>query len=239
MRPLILLAVSLTLVACKESPRPAPAQATRVGADGPARMVKLDGLVRPAPSMMPAAERADTAWAEAERLATAAAWDAAAERYAELVRRCKAPSDECREVAYAMVLARKNAMAADPVETTDPTRPTPLPARVEAFVDACDAYANRTTSSDPELPGLQFLAASEYRKFGLDDDAIPRFEALVSTFPEHEVAEYAANLMLDALNRAGKYDELKRWAAQLLGQDALLSGKPDLRRTLERIVAAR
>jgi len=50
-----------------------------------------------------------------------------------------------------------------------------------------------------------------------------------------EVAEYAVNMLLDALNRAGRHDELRLWAKVLLADQTFLAAKPQLRALLQQI----
>lgn len=150
---------------------------------------------------------------------------------------CAGPREACREAAYARVLALARQVEHD--SDLDPAldTPRPFPERVEEFVEALDQYAELAEPGDPEAPGMEFLAASTYGRYGWSEEALDRYEAVIRDHPAHQVSGYAANLLLHTLDRTDQQDELCWWAAQLSASTPLLENKPELAATLASILA--
>jgi hypothetical protein len=217
------LATLLIAIACdthRVAPVPTPAAA-------PAQRSAARTAVRPS---LPSTA---AVWAFAEATATAEAWSAAADAYALERARC---TEHCSELAYAVVLARKNAMEASGITPPAGDAPADLPPRVQALVDAFDDYVARAEPNDPDAAGMKFLAAATLNRWH-QPEALDRFEAILGGDRSDETVEYAANLLLDTLNRAGRYDEMLAWVDALLADTAFLAGKDELRETLEHLRA--
>jgi hypothetical protein len=90
--------------------------------------------------------------------------------------------------------------------------------------------------ADPDVPGLKFLSANMLHKWR-QPDALARLEALLREHRGDETAEYATNILLDALLRAGRVAEVTALVDELLGDSAFMAGKDALRQTLEKIRA--
>jgi len=173
-------------------------------------------------------------WSTAETSNTADAWNAVADGYARERARC---TDDCLDAAYAVVLARKNAVAADPqLQPPAGDGPVALPEAVRTLVASLDDYVKLAPASDPDVTDMKFLAANALFRWH-QDDANERLEELLRDHRDDPSAEYAANMLLDALMRANKLDELKLWVDDLLGDVAFLAGKDQLKQTLERLRA--
>lgn len=233
MRGILLVVVALG--ACEGKPKE-PAKAATPIAVTPARHA-------PAPPSLPPVERPATykldrdvfMWSFAEARDTADAWEAAAESFERELASCTA---DCADTAWAAVLARKNALRVEPIKPPAEDAPTePLPARVQAVVDAIDQYVAIADPTDPQVGNARFLGASAMYRWR-QPDAIERLEAILRDHRDLEVAEYAANQLLDTLMRLGRMDELRAWALELLADATFLAGKDELRQTLERIRAA-
>jgi pentatricopeptide repeat protein len=181
----------------------------------------------------PVSRVAEAVWARAEAANSAAAWDDAAELYLEERAGC---TDDCGDAAYAVVLARTNALAAEHPEPPSTDTPVDLPPRARAVVDAIDDYIEQADAADPELPALSFLAANMLARWN-HPDALVRLEAILREYRGDETAEYAANILLDALVRAGRIGEVRALVDELLADEAFLAGKDALRATLERLRA--
>jgi len=234
-----LLAILAMVAACKADRAP-PTSTAAGSADASSRAPRSAKIVVPQVKPAAARDRAVQAWKDAEQAATAERWDEAAERYGDVVKDCTAPSLECRDVAYKAALARGHAARLEGIpKPTLAGSPIPMPARTQAVADAADRFIELAGPDDPEVPGMRFLAAASYSRYGWDDTALPRFEAVLRSHPTHDVAEYAANLLLDTLNRAQRYDELRLWTKVLLADEALLAAKPQLRALLQRLISAR
>ncbi len=143
------------------------------------------------------------------------------------------PTDAARE----LVIARNNALHADPEVPPPGNEPVPLPPRTRALVDAIDQYVAVASPDDPELPGMKFIAAAALARWR-DPDAFHRLAAQVRDYPHDDTAEYATNILLDLLNRGGSYDEMRTWVDTLRADPAFLAGRDDLRTTLDRLDSA-
>jgi tetratricopeptide (TPR) repeat protein len=178
---------------------------------------------------------AEQAWAVAEREPDAkqqlVLWEQAATAFGE-VDGDAVDAKVKRDAAYAAVLAWKNALAVDvkiksPDVSVEPA-PKQLPARELKLIAVIDRYATYAVDTDPDLPGLLFLAAQLYIRFDQLETAIPKLRAIVDRYPQHEVGGYAANLVLDSYNRLRRYDDLIAYAATLAADDKLVRAHPDV-----------
>lgn len=223
----------LILAACEarqSAPKPKPMAADAAGRLAPRPVVKR---TKPRTEIRPALP--PEPWTHAEAEQTADAWDAAAAAYQRELEACTA-TDDCLDDAYAIVLARKNGLMAEPIEPPPGDEPAPVPRRVLAVVDALDAYVAMADPLDPDLAGMKFLAASALYRWR-QPDAIARLERVLREHRDDPTAEFAANQLLDLLMRAGRIAELRTWVDVLLGDEAFLAGKDALRETLERLRA--
>lgn len=169
-----------------------------------------------------------SAWSEAEAKKTAESWDAVADAYAKERARC---TDDCLDAQYAVVLARKNAMAADALPKPKPDEKPPLPTRVQALVESLDDYLKIAPRSDPDVYDMKFLAANALAAWH-QDDAVDRLQELLREYRNEPQAEYVANMLIDALVRENRIPELKALVTDLLADSAFLQGKDALRATI-------
>jgi TolA-binding protein len=106
---------------------------------------------------------------------------------------------------------RDKATARDKAAAID--KPTALSASEQRLALAIGGYLAVAPLS--ERPELLFVTAQLQQRHARLADAIPTYVELVTKYPEAEVAEVAANLLLDSLKRQGKYTELAAWVATL------------------------
>jgi hypothetical protein len=236
MRAVVLGLVVVT--ACKPDQKPPPPkpQAPPVTVAPAKRAPPAPSL--PGPSHPPTykLDHEPFVWAFAEASGTAAAWNAAAESFEEALATC---TKDCAKTAYAVMLARRNALGVDPIKPPSPDAPPPaeLPDRVQAVVDSIDQFVALGDPTDPDVGGAKFLAASVMYRWQQQVDAVARLEAILRDHRDLPIAEYAANELLDTLMRANRVTELRAWVADLLADATFLAGKDELRQTLERIRA--
>jgi pentatricopeptide repeat protein len=236
MRPAA-FAIVLGLAAC-EGKKPAPAPAAKgEAAAAPARTAPPAAPRPPRawtrPVTPPRQAVTEGAWSRGEAENTAEAWGKAAEAYEAELATC---AEGCADTAYTIVLARKNALLAEPIEPPPGEEPVPVPPAVEALVEALDAFVAIADPADPDVAGLKFLAGNALAKWR-QPDALARLEEVLREHRDHETAEYAANVLLDALLRAGRVDEVSALVEELIADDAFLASRPALRQTLERLRA--
>jgi hypothetical protein len=229
---LILVATSSCECRRTKDPRPAAVTAGAQRKAGPA-IKRTKPRTETRPTTPPSLPATGAAWSLAEKQNTAEAWDAAGEAYERERSNC---TDDCLDAAYAVILARRNALRVNTIEPPAGDEPAPLPSRVRAMVEAADEYIKRTDPSDPDFVGLKFLAANALNRWR-QPESTERLEELLREHRNDPSAEYAANMLLEALARTNRIAELKRWVDELLADGVFLSGKDALRQTLETLRA--
>ncbi len=130
-----------------------------------------------------------------------------------------------KEAAYAAVLAWKNALNIDDVgaapDAHKNNKPMDIPPHWQKMIQAFDTYIKYVPDS-PELPKIRYRKARVYYEHNQFDLAAKYFEEVVTHHPKDELAIYSANLLLDALNAAGKHKELIRWVDKFMTNDDLM-----------------
>jgi tetratricopeptide (TPR) repeat protein len=200
-----------------------------------------------------AAERAKTeyfhaelGWAAAElerspRLAQQK-WQDAAAAFTRVVETAKVSPRLLRVSADAAMQAWMKVLAIpehpDPAvaDAADgaPPLPRPLPGPQRQLLAAYDAYlAHVTDPGDDERVGVTFLKANLLRQFDHLAEAIPLLEQIVAEHPEHETAEYAAQLVLDSDNRLAREPAMLAFAGRLT--PAFLAAHPAVQTTVARL----
>lgn len=195
--------------------------------------------------------RAEAAWqaaaAEPDPRAAAPLWEQAASAFDAVAASDRDDRGLRVEAASAALLAWKNALDVDPrvrdradrdteTATDAPPTPRPLPAREAALAAALTRFLALAPDS-PEAPGARFLRANLLRRFEHLDLAIADFTVLVQAHRDHEVGRYAANLLLDSLNRLQRYDEMLRWVDVLRADATFVAANPDTAEVLDRLHA--
>jgi tetratricopeptide (TPR) repeat protein len=163
-------------------------------------------------------------------------WRAAGEAYREVVRR-DPKGKHTKEAAYAAVIALKNAMnpradRSTPTRRKDPTKPRPIPRLERELIAAAETYL-RLVPGAPERVPLLYRLARIYYEHDHHTEAIKRFEQIITTDPDHELASYAANLLLDCLNLLKRYQAMARQVERMLKMPRLAKG--ELLRTLNEL----
>jgi hypothetical protein len=236
--PPISLVLVASLVACKADPPAARDVTNRASETAFApRRAKLPAPTRTNALVIGVQLRAEIAWIDATAANTPEAWDLAADLFTRSRDACLR---DCAELAYATVLARSNALKADPTivrPVEKPTTPQPMPARVEAMIDAADAYVATAPAGDSDAIGVGFLAGQQFNDYGYVDESTTRFAAIALENPTHEVALYSANLLLDAFNRSERYEEMLRWARMFRDTPALMATHSELAEIVRMLLA--
>lgn len=197
---------------------------------------------------------ADLLWQRAEyeknpRLATDR-WERAAIAFTDVVEGGTLKGKLLKEAAYAAVLGWKNALAVDPTTRAPKTvisdktenapipKPKPIGEREQKMISAFDVYIKYIKDpSDDELVMMKFLKARIFWRYDRLDESMPLFYDIVEKHPDHETAGWAANILLDNLNRLKKYSELTKLAKTLLANKKFMADKEELGETLGDIVA--
>jgi tetratricopeptide (TPR) repeat protein len=162
----------------------------------------------------------DMTFFHAEALWALERWSDASEEYSRVLQ--LVPNGKhTREAAYGAVLAAKNALEAGggrlepPAANKPPFTPQPLSAGERRLMDAFAAYIAAVPDS-PELPAIEYRRARLLYDRNHLAEAAPLFWKLVERHPGSELAVYAGNLHLDALNALGRKGEVCAAARKLL-----------------------
>jgi tetratricopeptide (TPR) repeat protein len=176
----------------------------------------------------PQLDAAEKAWKAAEQGNTVELWSAAATLFDSAVASATGPWKET--TAATAVLAWKNARALE----SDAARPNGLTPRDRSFVKSLEVYLP-LAKTDADAASTEFTRAQVFFRANVLADAVSGFEHIVVRFPDSDVAELSATLLLDALNRLGKHDRMSDWVAKMRATPVLLKGRPDLVATLDRL----
>src|SRR5690606_31344513 len=116
--------------------------------------------------------------------------------------------------------------------------PKPIDKRQKQMIEAFDIYIdNIKNPKDDELVEMKFYKGQIYWRHDHLDKALPLLEDIVDQHPEHETAEYSANMILDSLIRLKRYDKLLAWATKMMENKKFLEDKDGLRERLADIKA--
>jgi tetratricopeptide (TPR) repeat protein len=176
-------------------------------------------------------------------------WEQAASAFIAVVKANKLEPRLMKEAAYAAVLGQKNALDIDPriekqvgqLDDLDKDydklpEPKPIPPKEQRLLDAFALYRTYIKDkNDDELVRIKFMEGNTYRRYNQLDKAIPWFEDILANHKTHETAEFAANLLLDSLNRQHRYKEMLAVAARLAADQEFLDGKADLSMRLAKL----
>ena len=92
------------------------------------------------------------------------------------------------------------------------------------FLQAAEVYMDHCPASE-DLCNLKYDIAKTYYDFNYFDEAIKRFDEIVRDFPSNELAEYAANLVLDSYNLIGDLDGLTTYARKYMQNQTLMKNQ--------------
>jgi outer membrane protein assembly factor BamD (BamD/ComL family) len=185
---------------------------------------------------------ANLAWARAEAEGSARRqterWEETAAAFPAVVHGRELAGALLVDAAEAAVQAWINADAADPrAKVTAPAEgeaitapaPTPLPAREQQLLAAIADYRGLEAKTDDDmLVEMTFVEAKVYRRYDHLEEALVPLADLALHHRAHERGPIAIDLLLHALNRLGREDELIRWVGVLLDDGKLLEREPEL-----------
>ena len=167
-------------------------------------------------------------------------WELAAGQYTVVVH-SRPDNALLADAAYAAVLSWKNALnMGEEVNDAEATptgsgqdklhKPLPIPPRQRKMLQAFDTYLKHVPAA-PELVAILYRKGRIYYLHNHHDEAVKIFAQVATKYPEHELAVYAANQLLDALNIMGRHKELDGWIGRFLADKKLGQGsfKDELR----------
>src|SRR6266403_3697369 len=163
----------------------------------------------------------------------------AADQYEEIVRRdakAKKPGRWLQKAAWSAVLSRNEALlhgAPEQKDTGERRAQRPLTADEKKLAGACRLYLEAL----PEGPHSVEVAFKVGRLEYVSGDyqaAQKHLSWIALAHPEHELSEFAANLVLDMENMRGNWEGVHRWALRFLA-DRRLTAHGTLVQDLKRI----
>lgn len=179
-------------------------------------------------------------------------WQQAAEAYTRVVK-MKADGKYLKEAAYAAVISWKNALnVQEEVKDTSRTarrtrkgkkgkkgkvddsqfKPREIGENQKKMMAAFDTYLKYVPKAKERIT-IMYRKARIYYEHNHFAKSAKMFSTIAMQYPDHELATYAANLLLDALNILKRYEELETWVYKLLKQKQLAKG--ELLATLQRL----
>ncbi|MGI5864134.1 MAG: tetratricopeptide repeat protein, partial [Myxococcales bacterium] len=100
----------------------------------------------------------------------------------------------------------------------------PIPPAKQNLLAACERYIRYVPQGDKRVD-VMYKAASIYYRYNYFDRAVEIFGTIALEHPESELAEYAANLVLDSFNLQGDWAKMNEWARRFYAQPKLAKGK--------------
>lgn len=182
-----------------------------------------------------AADVYDMTFYHAELLFKLQRWDQAARAYARVVK-LNPKGKHAGPASYAGLMACRRLVDGEEQSLAraqsgtigrrrrDDITPKKIPGGFRRFLAAVDTHL-RLVPGSAQRVALMYRQARVYYRFNHHDHAVKLFAAIATGHPDHELAVYAANLLLDSLNIQRKYAELNAWVERLLKEPKLAKGE--------------
>ncbi len=164
----------------------------------------------------------DIRFGYAEVLYALRLYDAAADAY-EVVINMDPKGKYFQVAASSLLLAIDKMLAAEKRQAKGTATPTPSPDKgtppapqpltqwQERKIKACDIFTSALPDHQ-DTPAIMYEAAKLYYDHNMFDKSTPRFMAIIEKYPKSEVAEVAANLVLDSFNQLKDWNQLDAYA---------------------------
>ncbi|MFP2933346.1 tetratricopeptide repeat protein, partial [Pyxidicoccus sp. 3LG] len=171
---------------------------------------------------------------------------AAAAKGYELVRDTRVAEKHRDDAALNAVLAWQQQLALDvkagsaqdlkPLRSTERpegevVKPIPLAPTEQKLVAASDRYLAMLPKTD-KSPGIAYKAAELHYAHNDFPEARRRFEAIVQTYPKHEVAKYSTNLIVETFLIDKDWRSVEEVSGRLAGNTQVIDPSSDLYKDL-------
>ncbi|HTN52758.1 MAG TPA: tetratricopeptide repeat protein [Anaeromyxobacter sp.] len=143
--------------------------------------------------------------------------------------------DALENTVFARDAVAKKADAAEPRAAPDPKRAVALTPARQKLVDACERYLKWQPKGDRWVE-VAYKAANLYYRHNRFGEATDLFTRVALDHPEHELAGYSTNLVLDAYNLLGDWRNVNGWAKRFYADAALIKAHPQLKDDLARVI---
>jgi TolA-binding protein len=171
-------------------------------------------------------------------------WEATAREHCKIAELPTVADAQRKDSAFACVLAFKNEYAVDPSTEIDDKNDDPnavaapenIPENEQKMMEAFKRYLTYVKDEkDNERVQILFFTGRIYWKHKHFDECVTYMGEVVEKHPEHEVGEYAAQVLLNCLDRAHKGGELVDWVNRMLANKKLIDAHPRLKDDFSRI----
>jgi TolA-binding protein len=144
--------------------------------------------------------------------------------------------DALEGAVFAYDLVAKKLDETEKRSPTDPKKRLPVAAPRQRLLDACNRYLKWQPKGDRWVE-IAYKAANLHYRHNAFGEATDLFTRIALDHPEHELAGYATNLVLDAYNLLGDWRNVNGWAKRFYANKPLLAAhaglEPDLARIIE------
>ncbi len=140
------------------------------------------------------------------------------------------------DAAYKAVLAHREMMKKDRrgKKTKASTKKKVIPKNKKRFLQAANIYLDHCPK-DEDICSLKFDIAKTYYDYSHFDTAVKRFDEVVKDCAKKDLAEYAANLVLDTYNLRQDWDKLNKYSRKYY-QNPDLMKNDKLRAFLKKLI---
>jgi tetratricopeptide (TPR) repeat protein len=133
--------------------------------------------------------------------------------------------------AYREVVKKFN----DPVPPADANKPSPIPESKKKLLEACENYIKFVPKGD-KVVEISYEAAKIDYDYNHLEEASKRFDDICDNHPEHQLAEYSCNLVLDTKNLKGDLSGVYDSAKKYLANEALIKAHPSMQPQLKTLL---
>jgi tetratricopeptide (TPR) repeat protein len=159
-------------------------------------------------------------------------WERAGDEYAKIF--AEDPKGKfAKDAAHSMVLAYKEASKKEP-PPREKRQEVPLSKMMEKRVKACTLYTQSFPKADDAVD-VKYEVGEIMYKYNHFKEANKVFAEIALTYPDHKLAEYSVNLILDSFNLAQNWADLNAWSRKFLENPKLAKGR--VKEDLKRLVA--
>ncbi len=117
----------------------------------------------------------------------------------------------------------------------DPKKRIPFAPQREKLVRSCERYLKWQPKGDRWVE-IAYKTANIYYRHNAFAEATDLFTRIALDHPEHELAGYSTNLVLDAYNMLGDWRNVNGWAKRFYGNAKLVASHPGLKDDLAKVI---
>jgi TolA-binding protein len=143
--------------------------------------------------------------------------------------------DALENAVFAYDVVAKKLDETEKRQPGDPQKKIDLAPPRKKLVVACERYLKWQPKGDKWVE-IAYKLANIYYRHNAFAEATDLFTRIVLDHPDHELAGYSTNLVLDAYNLLGDWRNVNGWAKRFYANKELLEAHPQLKDDLARII---